>query len=304
MSIFKGSGVALITPFKKDFSVDYESLDKMIEYQIKNGTDSIIICGTTGENPTLDDNEHLEVIRKCVNKVNGRIPVIAGTGSNNTMHAVMMSKEAEKLGADGLLVVTPYYNKTTQKGLEKHYKVISDAVKKPILMYNVPSRTGCNINPQTAINIIMDNENIVGIKEASGNRKQVHEIMSLSKKENVNIDLYSGNDDDVISLLNEGGIGVISVCANITPRRTHEMVYHYIDGDINYGKMLQDEQTILSDVLFSEVNPIPVKEACYQMGLINTNKLRLPLVNMEEENKKKLIKVMKKQGLIKTRRKY
>lgn len=302
MSIFKGSGVALITPFKEDLSVDYESLNRMIDYQIKKGTDSIIICGTTGEAPTLDDDEHLEVIKACVRKVNGRIPVIAGTGSNNTMHAVMMSQEAENLGVDGLLIVTPYYNKTTQRGLEAHYKMISNSVKIPILMYNVPSRTGCNINPQTAINIVRDNQNIIGIKEASGNISQVEEIYNLSKKNEINIDLYSGNDDDVINLLDNNGIGVISVCANITPKKTHDMVYHYIDGNIDYAKNLQDEQKELSDVLFSEVNPIPIKEACYQMGLIDSNKVRLPLITMEDENKEKLIKVMKKQGLIKKRK--
>lgn len=298
MSIFKGSGVAMITPFNKDFSVDYKSLDRMIDYQVQNGTDAIIICGTTGETPTLDDDEHLEVIKSCVKKVKGRLPVIAGTGSNNTKHAVMMSKKAESLGVDGLLVVTPYYNKTTQKGLEAHYKVIANSVKIPILMYNVPSRTGCNINPETALNIIRDNKNIIGIKEASGQIEQVRKLASLAKKESINFDLYSGNDDDVIRLLELGGIGVISVCANITPKKTHDMVYHYVDGDINYANMLQNKQAELSKVLFSEVNPIPIKEACYQMGLIDNNTVRLPLINMEEKNKKSLIKVMKNQGLI------
>lgn len=298
MSIFKGSGVALITPFKEDLKVDYESLDKMIEFQIEKGTDAIIICGTTGEAPTLDDDEHLSVIKYCVDKVKGRIPVIAGTGSNNTMHAVMMSKEAQKIGVDGLLCVTPYYNKATQKGLEKHYETIAKSVSIPILMYNVPSRTGCTIEPETIINIVKNNENVVGIKEASGNINQVKSIAYNASKEGVSLDLYSGNDDDVISVLRSGGIGVISVCANIVPRRTHEMVYHYIDGDIEYAKMLQDENKELSDVLFSEVNPIPVKEACYQMGLIKSNCLRLPLTKMEEKHKSSLVKVMKKQGLI------
>lgn len=298
MSIFKGSAVALITPFDDDLSVDYGSLEKMIYHQLKNETDAIIACGTTGEAPTLDDEEHLKIIKECVRLVDGKIPVIAGTGSNNTNHAIMMSKEAEKLGADGLLVVTPYYNKATQKGLEKHYEAISRNVSIPILMYNVPSRTGCNIEPQTAINIIKTNENIIGIKEASGRLDQVQKLSSLAKEQNVNVDLYSGNDDDVISLLSCGGIGVISVCANITPQRTHDMIYHYMDKDIKLAEKLQEEQKELSDVLFSEINPIPIKEACYQMGLINSPKLRLPLTQMEENSKKSLVKVLKRQNLI------
>lgn len=298
MSIFKGSGVALITPFDDKLKVDYKSLENMIKYQLENKTDAIIICGTTGEAPTLNDWEHLHIIKKCIKAVKGNIPVIAGTGSNNTEHAIMMSKEAQKLGADGLLIVTPYYNKATQKGLEKHYSAISDSVDIPILMYNVPSRTGCNINPETAINIVRNNENIIGIKEASGKLAQVKELAKLSKDQNVGIDLYSGNDDDVINLLSCGGLGVISVCANITPKRTHDMVYHYIDGDIKLADKLQDEQKELSNVLFSEVNPIPIKEACYQMGLIKSNKLRLPLTNMEENTKKEMVKVLKKQRLI------
>lgn len=298
MSIFKGSGVALITPFKKNLKVDYNSLYSLIDYQLNNSTDAIIICGTTGEAPTLTDYEHLKVIEKCIDKVNGKIPVIAGTGSNNTKHAIYMSKEAEKLGADGLLIVTPYYNKATQHGLEMHYNAISDSVNIPILMYNVPSRTGCNIKPDTAVKIVSDNENIVGIKEASGNIEQVRKIYELSKDKDVNIDIYSGNDEDVISVLQNGGIGVISVCANIVPKRTHDMVYKYIDGDALTAKKLQQEQTELSEVLFSEVNPIPIKEACYLKGLINDNSLRMPLSNIQDDNKKRLVKVLKKQGLI------
>lgn len=298
MSIFKGSGVALITPFKDNLEVDYDSLKNLINYHLNNKTDAIIICGTTGEASTLDDWEHLNIIKQCIKMVNGRIPVIAGTGSNNTNHAIMMSKEAEKLGADGLLIVTPYYNKATQKGLEIHYKTIAKNVNIPIIMYNVPSRTGCNINPQTVINILKDNENIIGIKEASGNINQIKDIFLLSKMQNECIDLYSGNDDDVISVLNYDGIGVISVCANITPIRTHEMVYHYIDGDVKAAEMMQEKQKELSEVLFSEVNPIPIKEACFEKGLIMSNKLRLPLTNMEKENKANMVKVLKKQGII------
>lgn len=299
MSIFKGSGVALITPFKDDLAVDYESLEGIINYQIENETDAIIICGTTGEAPTLDDGEHLNVIKKCVEIVKGRVPVIAGTGSNNTMHAVMMSKKAEELGANGLLVVTPYYNKATQYGLEKHYEAIAKNTKLPIIMYNVPSRTGCNINPETAIKIALENKNIVGIKEASGKTIQVEKITELARKEKLEFDLYSGNDDDVINVLENGGVGVISVCANITPTKTHDLVIHYLDGDVEYAKKLQDEQKELSDVLFCEINPIPIKKACYEMSLIESGALRLPLTDLSSDNHKRLIKVMKKQGLVK-----
>ncbi len=298
MSIFKGSGVALITPFKDNLEVDYESLNNMIKHCLEGETDAIIVCGTTGEAPTLEDEEHLMVINECIKTVNKKVPVIAGTGSNNTAHAIMMSKEAQKLGADGLLVVTPYYNKATQHGLEEHYKAIANSVDIPILMYNVPSRTSVNINPDTAIKIIKDNDNIIGIKEASGNIKQVEELRRLSLEQDVLMDLYSGNDDDVIRMLNNGGIGVISVCANITPKRTHDLVCKYLDGDVKEAVKLQNEQTELSNVLFSEVNPIPIKEACYQMGLITESNVRLPLTKMEEGNKKELVKVLKKQKLI------
>lgn len=298
MSIFKGSGVALITPFKDNLEVDYGSLNNMIKHCLERETDAIIVCGTTGEAPTLEDEEHLMVINECIKTVNKKVPVIAGTGSNNTAHAIMMSKEAQKLGADGLLVVTPYYNKATQHGLEEHYKAIANSVDIPILMYNVPSRTSVNINPDTAIKIIKDNDNIIGIKEASGNIKQVEELRRLSLEQDVLMDLYSGNDDDVIRMLNNGGIGVISVCANITPKRTHDLVYKYLDGDVKEAVKLQNEQTELSNVLFSEVNPIPIKEACYQMRLITESNVRLPLTKMEEGNKKELVKVLKKQKLI------
>ena len=298
MSIFKGSGVALITPFNDNYKVDYKSLNKIINYQLDNNTDAIIICGTTGEAPTLSDYEHLKVIERCIKTVDGKIPVIAGTGSNNTSHAIMMSKKAEKLGADGLLIVTPYYNKATQKGLETHYKTISDEVNIPILLYNVPSRTGCNIMPQTAINIIRDNDNILGIKEASGNINQVRELAKLAKEQNVNIELYSGNDDDIINLLECGGIGVISVCANITPQKTHDIVYKYLDADLDEAKKIQEEQKELSNALFSEVSPVPIKEAMYQKGLISSNNVRKPLIKMERKNKDELIKVLKKQRII------
>lgn len=298
MSIFKGSGVALITPFKRDLSVDYDSLHKLINFHLENSTDAIIVCGTTGEASTLEDYEHLKVIDYCIKKVKGNIPVIAGTGSNNTFHASWMSKEAEKLGADGLLLVTPYYNKATQKGLEKHYEVISKMVNIPILLYNVPSRTGVNIETETVINIVGNNKNIVGIKEASGNINQVRQIMDLSKKEGIKIDLYSGNDDDVISVLNQGGIGVISVCANVVPQKTHDMVYKYVDGDIKTALELQEENKELSDALFNEVNPIPVKNACYNMGLIENDNLRLPLTRITKESEEKLVKIMRRQKIL------
>ena len=298
MSIFKGSGVALITPFTSDGNVDYKSLNKLIDFHINNNTDAIIVCATTGEAPTLSDEEHLNVIDYCVKKVKKKLPVIAGTGSNNTEHAVMMSKDAQKLGVDALLVVTPYYNKTTQKGLEVHYKTISDSVSIPILMYNVPSRTGININPETAINIFSENKNIVGIKEASGNISQITKLCQLAYEREIAFDLYSGNDDDIIDSLKLGGIGVISVCANITPKKVHKLVYNYLDDDLISAIELQEETKELSKVLFSEVNPIPIKEACYQMGLISSNNVRLPLINMEKDNKEKLVKVLKKQGLI------
>ena len=298
MSIFKGSGVALITPFKNDLSVDYDSLHRLINFHLDNDTDAIIICGTTGEASTLEDYEHLKVIDYCIKKVKGNIPVIAGTGSNNTFHASWMSKEAEKLGADGLLLVTPYYNKATQKGLEKHYETISSVVDIPILLYNVPSRTGLNMEPETIVNIVEKCENIVGIKEASGNINQVKQTIELSKQKGIKIDLYSGNDDDVISVLNEGGIGVISVCANVVPKRTHDMVYRYIDGDIKSALELQRKNKELSSTLFSEVNPIPVKNACYNMDLIENDNLRLPLTRITKENEEKLVKIMRKQKLI------
>lgn len=298
MSIFKGSGVALITPFNSDKKVDYDSLSKLIDFHLNNETDAIIVCGTTGEASTLEDYEHLNVIDFCVSNIKGNIPVIAGTGSNNTNHAIWMSKEAEKIGIDALLLVTPYYNKATQKGLEEHYKAISKNVDTPILLYNVPSRTGLNMNPRTIANIVRDNPNIVGIKEASGNIMQVKQLIKIAKEEGIDIDLYSGNDDDVISVLDEGGIGVISVCANIVPRKTHDMVYHYIDGDLKEAKIKQEELKELSEAIFSEVNPIPIKNACYKLGLIQTDELRLPLTKITKENEKKLVKIMKKQGII------
>ena len=229
MSLFKGSGVALVTPFY-DGKIDYESMKNLIEYQISNGTDAIIICGTTGEAATLSYDEQIECIKKCVEYVNGRVKVIAGTGSNCTKSAVKLSKIAENLGVDGLLVVTPYYNKATQEGLKMHYKMISDNVSIPIIMYNVPSRTGVNIEPTTAIEICKDNKNVVGIKEASGNISQVAYLSYLKSKYDIDLDIYSGNDDQVLPILSLGGVGVISVNANVIPKDTHKLVKSYLDG--------------------------------------------------------------------------
>ncbi|GAA4654569.1 4-hydroxy-tetrahydrodipicolinate synthase [Anaerocolumna aminovalerica] len=293
MAIFRGAGVAIITPFKENMEVNYEKLGELIEYQIANGTDSIIICGTTGEASTLTHEEHLECIRYAIHKVNKRIPVIAGTGSNCTETAVYLSKEAEKYGADGLLVVTPYYNKATQKGLIEHFTDVAKSVDLPIIMYNVPGRTGCNILPKTVAHLVKNVDNIVGIKEASGNIAQVASLMNLTEG---NIDLYSGNDDQILPLLSLGGLGVISVLSNIAPRETHDMVARYFEGDIKGSRELQLKAIPLVEALFCEVNPIPVKSAVNLMGF-EAGGLRKPLTEMEPENKEKLIKAMREFGI-------
>lgn len=284
MSIFKGSGVALITPFKNNGDVDYSTLYKLIDFQINNNTDSIIICGTTGESATLNEAEHITCIEACVDHVNGRIPVIAGTGSNSTKTAIELSKEAEKAGADGLLCVTPYYNKTSQEGLKKYYNRIADSVNIPIIMYNVPSRTGVNIEPKTAIEIATCNSNIVAIKEASGNISAAAEILNSGL-----LDVYSGNDDQVVPILSLGGIGVISVIANIFPQETHDMVMNYLDGNINVSRKLQLDMLKLCKALFSDINPIPVKKACEIMGL-SSGILREPLIELDD-SKTKILKM-------------
>lgn len=293
MAIFRGAGVAIITPFKENMEVNYEKLGELIEYQIANGTDSIIICGTTGEASTLTHEEHLECIRYAAHKVNKRIPVIAGTGSNCTETAIYLSKEAEKYGVDGLLVVTPYYNKATQKGLIEHFTDVAKSVDLPVIMYNVPGRTGCNILPKTAAHLVKNVDNIVGIKEASGNIAQVASLMNLTEG---NIDLYSGNDDQILPLLSLGGLGVISVLSNIAPRETHDMVARYFEGDIKGSRELQLKAIPLVEALFCEVNPIPVKIAVNLMGF-EAGGLRKPLTDMEPENKEKLIKAMRKFGI-------
>lgn len=294
MAIFTGSGVAIVTPFHDNNEVNYEQFKEVIEYQIANGTDSIIVCGTTGEASTLSHEEHIACIRFCVEVVNKRVPVIAGTGSNCTETAIYLSQEAEKAGADALLVVTPYYNKATQKGLIAHFTAIANSVTIPIIMYNVPSRTGCNMLPSTAVTLAKNVENIVAIKEATGNLSQVARLISLADG---CLDVYSGNDDQVLPILSLGGIGVISVLANIAPRQTHDMVAKYLEGDVLAATKIQIDAIPLCDALFSEVNPIPVKKAVLLKGLCSGN-LRMPLTEMEPENAAKLEKAMKDFGVL------
>ncbi|MGN1159848.1 MAG: 4-hydroxy-tetrahydrodipicolinate synthase [Lachnospiraceae bacterium] len=294
MSIFKGAGVAIVTPFYENGEVNYEQFGKNIDWQIENGTDAIIVCGTTGEASTLSHEEHIDVIRYCVERVAKRVPVIAGTGSNSTETAIYLSTEAEKAGADALLLVTPYYNKATQKGLYRHFGDTAKAVKLPIILYNVPSRTGCNIQPETAVSLAKDFENIVGIKEASGDISQVAKLAYLADG---CIDIYSGNDDQITPILSLGGIGVISVLSNVAPKQTHDIVASYLNGDVETSKKLQLEAFPLIKALFSEVNPIPVKKAMNLMGQ-NAGPLRLPLTEMEEANAAKLETEMKKYGIL------
>lgn len=294
MAIFTGAGVAIVTPMNQDESVNYAKLEELIDFQINNGTDSIIICGTTGESATLSEEEHSDVIRHCVKYVNKRVPVIAGTGSNCTATAVKLSIEAEEAGADGLLVVTPYYNKATQKGLIDHFTKVAGAVKLPIIMYNVPSRTGCNILPATAAKLFNDVENIVGIKEASGNISQVAELMALTNGE---IDLYSGNDDQIVPVMSLGGKGVISVLSNVAPRQTHEIVMDYVNGDVKSACKKQLDAMNLIGALFCEVNPIPVKEALNIMGM-EAGPARMPLSPMEPKNYDRLKNALAEYGLI------
>ena len=294
MSIFKGAGVAIVTPFYENGEVNYEQFGKNIDWQIENGTDAIIVCGTTGEASTLSHEEHIDVIRYCVERVAKRVPVIAGTGSNSTETAIYLSTEAEKAGADALLLVTPYYNKATQKGLYRHFGDTAKAVKLPIILYNVPSRTGCNIQPETAVSLAKDFENIVGIKEASGDISQVAKLAYLADG---CIDIYSGNDDQITPILSLGGIGVISVLSNVAPKQTHDIVASYLNGDVETSRKMQLEAFPLIKALFSEVNPIPVKKARNLMGQ-NAGPLRLPLTEMEEANAAKLEAEMKAYGIL------
>lgn len=294
MSIFTGAGVAIVTPMKANGEVNYPKLEELLNYQIENGTDAIIICGTTGESSTLTHEEHLEAIRFTIEKVAGRIPVIAGTGSNCTQTAIYLSQEAEKYGADGLLLVSPYYNKATQKGLIAHYTAIAEAVPEtPIIMYNVPSRTGCNIQPATAVALAKNVKNIVGIKAASGDLSQIATMMAMADG---CIELYSGNDDQVLPILSLGGLGVISVLSNVAPKETHDMVMKFLEGDIKGAAEIQLKAIPLIHALFSEVNPIPVKAALNLMGK-EAGPLRMPLTEMDDANKEVLAQAMKDFGI-------
>ena len=291
--VFTGAAVAIVTPFNEN-GVDYEKFGELIDYQIENGTDAIVVCGTTGESATMPDEEHLDAIKYCVKRVNKRVPVIAGTGTNDTPHCIRLSKKAEEYGADALLLVTPYYNKATQKGLIKHFTMVANEVNIPIILYSVPSRTGVNIKPETAKELSKI-ENIVAIKEASGDMSQVAKIAQLCGDDLV---IYSGNDDQIVPILSLGGKGVISVLSNVAPKDTHDIVASYLEGDVKKSLKLQLKALELIDALFIEVNPIPVKTALNIMGL-NVGKLRMPLCEMEEKNEAVLKDALKNYGLIK-----
>ena len=293
MSVFKGAGVAIVTPMYDNEEVNYDKLGELLEEQIARGTDAIIICGTTGEASTLTHEEHLAVIKYAVEKVNHRVPVIAGTGSNATDTAIYLSTEAEKYGADALLLVTPYYNKATQKGLKLHFSKIAESVKLPIILYNVPSRTGCNLQPETIVWLAEHVDNIVGVKEASGNISQVAKLMSLAKG---NVELYSGNDDQIVPVMALGGSGVISVLSNVAPELAHDIATTYLEGDVKKSCELQLQAIELIDALFCEVNPIPVKTALNLMGK-EVGPLRAPLCTMEAANEEKLRKALVNSGI-------
>ena len=293
MSVFKGAGVAIVTPMYEDETVNYDKLGEILDEQVARGTDAIIICGTTGEASTLTHEEHLAVIKYAVEKVNHRVPVIAGTGSNATDTAIYLSTEAEKYGADALLLVTPYYNKATQKGLKLHFSKIAESVKLPIILYNVPSRTGCNLQPETIVWLAEHVENIVGVKEASGNISQVAKLMSLAKG---NVELYSGNDDQIVPIMALGGSGVISVLSNVAPELAHDIATTYLEGDVKKSCKLQLQAIELIDALFCEVNPIPVKTALNLMGK-EVGPLRAPLCTMEAANEEKLRKALVNSGI-------
>lgn len=291
-TIFTGSGVAIVTPMNADGSVNYAKYRELIEWQIQNGTDAIIACGTTGESSTLTHEEHIKVIRTAVEQTAGRIPVISGTGSNDTAYCIELSQEAERLGADALLLVTPYYNKTSQRGLVAHYTAVADAVNLPILLYNVPSRTGVDIKPET-IATLSKHPRILAVKEANGNISAAAQVAALC-----DIDIYSGNDDQIVPLLSLGGKGVISVMANIEPRRTHDIVARWFAGDVEGSRALQLELLELANAMFMDVNPIPVKEAMNRMGW-DVGECRLPLYGMDIASKDKLAAVLKKYHLVK-----
>ena len=293
MAIFKGAGVAIVTPMKENGDVNFEKLGEILEEQIAAGTDAVIICGTTGESSTLSHEEHMEAIRYTIDKVNKRIPVVAGTGSNCTETAIMMSQEAERMGADGLLLVSPYYNKATQKGLIAHYTAIANSVKLPIILYNIAGRTGINIEPKTLLYLAENVENIVAVKEASGNISQIADVAAMCKGK---LDIYSGNDDQITPIMALGGIGVISVLSNIDPKYTHDLAMSYLNGDVQKSCEMQLKALPLVRALFCEVNPIPVKAAMNLMGK-EVGPLRMPLTEMEEEHKETLKKAMIDFGL-------
>ncbi len=293
MAVFTGAGVAIITPFHEDGSINYDKLDELIDYHCENGTDSIIICGTTGESATMTEEEHIDCIKHTIDYTGKRIPVIAGTGSNSTATAIQMSKEASEYGADGLLIVTPYYNKATQQGLFEHYKAVADEVTAPIIVYSVASRTGCNVEAATMARMVKEIDNIVGIKEASGNISQVADIMNLTDG---NIDLYSGNDDQIVPLLSLGGKGVISVLANIAPKETHDICELFFKGDVKGSCALQLKALPLIHKLFCEVNPIPVKMAANLMGM-EVGGLRMPLTELTKEHTEQLAQAMRDFGI-------
>ena len=295
MAIFTGAGVAIVTPMKENGEVNFEAFAKLIDFQIENSTDAIIVCGTTGEASTLSHEGHLDVIRYCVKQVAGRVPVIAGTGSNCTETAIYLSQEAEKAGVDGILVVTPYYNKATQKGLKEHFTMIANAVKVPVILYNIPGRTGgVNILPETVVALCKEVPNIVGVKDATGNISQVAKLMALA---NGSVDLYSGNDDQIVPVLSLGGKGVISVLSNVAPQQTHDICENYFNGNVEKSMQEQLRAIALCDALFCEVNPIPVKKALNFMGM-EAGTLRRPLTEMEDANAAKLEKAMKEYGIL------
>lgn len=292
-TIFKGAGVAIVTPMNEDFSINYEKLGELIDWQLEKGTDSIIICGTTGESTTMSDDEHVECIRYAVKKTAGRVPVVAGAGSNDTSYAIWLSKEAKAAGADGLLHVTPYYNKTSQRGLIRHFTMLADTTDLPIILYNVPSRTGLNIAPQTYFEL-SKHPNIVATKEASGNIAEIAKTRSLCGDE---LMMYSGNDDQIIPILSLGGIGVISVLSNIMPAQTHDICRLYFDGKTAEAAKLQLDLIPLIDAIFSDVNPIPVKEALNLMGY-KVGPCRMPLIEMSTAARGALKMELKKYGLV------
>lgn len=293
MSIFTGAGVAIVTPFNSDETINYNKLDELLDYHCTHGTDAIIICGTTGESATMTEEEHMQCVKFAIDRVKGRIPVIAGTGSNCTRTAIDMSKEAADYGADGLLLVTPYYNKATQAGLIGHYTAVAKEAKAPIIMYSVASRTGCNIEPATVAELVKNVDNIVAVKEASGNISKVAKIMALTDG---NIDLYSGNDDQIVPMLSLGAKGVISVLSNVAPQETHDICEKFFNGDVKGSAALQLKALPLIEQLFCEVNPIPVKKAMQLMG-VECGPLRMPLTEISKEHEQALAKAMKDFGI-------